>query len=71
MAIIASILPLVIFFMMPETIIRLILVGGVSILSAVIVIYTIGMEQTERNFIKEKILFPYIHLKWTHWQSGF
>ena len=55
-AIIASILPLVIFFMMPETIIRLILVGGTSILSAVIVIYTIGMEQTERNFIKEKIL---------------
>lgn len=55
-AIIASILPLVIFFMMSETIIRLILVGGTSILSAVIVIYTIGMEQTERNFIKEKIL---------------
>ena len=55
-AIIASILPLVIFFMMPETIIRLILVGGTSILSAVIVIYTIGMEQTERNFIKEKFL---------------
>lgn len=55
-AIIASILPLIIFFMMPETIIRLIIVGGTSVLSAVIVIYTIGMEQTERNFIKEKFL---------------
>lgn len=53
-AVVSAIVPLIIFFMMPETFLRLILVGSSSIISSVIVIYTIGIDQTERKFIQDK-----------------
>lgn len=54
-ALLSAVLPLVIFFMMPESVLRLLLVGTASVLSSVIVIYAIGMNQAERNFIRNKI----------------
>lgn len=55
-AFISAIFPLLIFYMMPETLFRLLLVATVSVLSSVVVIYTIGMDQAERNFIQDKFL---------------
>lgn len=39
-----------------QSIFRLLLVVVTSILSSVVVIYTIGMDQSERHFIQEKVL---------------
>lgn len=55
-AVVSAILPLIIFHLMPETLLRLLLVVVVSVLSSVAVIYTMGMEQTERNFLQDKFL---------------
>ena len=55
-AVISAAFPLIIFYMMPGTLLRLLLVSVSSILSSVFVIYTIGMDQSERNFIREKFL---------------
>ena len=55
-AISAAILPLGVFFLMPETISRLLLVGIVSVLSSTIVIYFFGVDEVERNFLQQKIL---------------
>lgn len=54
-AAIAAILPLSVYFMMPESILRLLLVGIISVLSSAFVIYTIGIDQAERKFIQEKV----------------
>lgn len=54
-AAIAAILPLSVYFMMPESILRLLLVGTISVLSSAFVIYTIGIDQAERKFIQEKV----------------
>ena len=51
----AAILPLSVYFMMPESILRLLLVGIISVLSSAFVIYTIGIDQAERKFIQEKV----------------
>lgn len=55
-AIVSAVLPLLIFYLMSETLLRLLLVAGASVLSSVVVIYTIGMDQAERNFIQDKFL---------------
>ena len=54
-ALLSAVIPLVVFFMMPVSVLRLLLVGTTSVLSSVIVIYAIGMNQAERNFIINKI----------------
>lgn len=54
-AVIAAILPVCVYFLMPETILRLLLVGIVSVFSSTIVIYTLGIDQAERKFIQDKI----------------
>ena len=54
-ALLSAIFPLVLFLVMPESILRLLLVVATSILSSVVVIYTIGMNQAERNFIRNRI----------------
>lgn len=59
-AIVASILPIIIFFTQPESLIRLILVGIACVISSVVVIYTIGIDQSERNFIRDKFLLKVI-----------
>lgn len=55
-AIIAAVFPLGVFCFMPETIFRLLLVGIVSVLSSTIVIYFLGVDETERQFIQRKVL---------------
>ena len=55
-AVIAAVFPVCVYFLMSETIFRLLLVGFVSVLSSTIVIYTFGIDQAERKFIKEKIV---------------
>ena len=54
-AVIAAILPVCVYFQMPETVLRLLLVGIVSVFSSTIVIYTLGVDQAERKFIQDKI----------------
>lgn len=55
-AVLSSALPLIIFYFMAETIFRLLLVVTTSIISSVIVIYTIGMNNAEKKFIRDKFL---------------
>ena len=55
-AIAAAILPLGVYFLMPETITRLLLVGIVSVLSSITIIYFFGIDQAERQFIQRKVL---------------
>ena len=55
-AFLSAILPVGVFLLMPETIFRLLLVGIVSVISSIIIIYSIGIDQAERKFIQGKIL---------------
>lgn len=55
-AAVSAIAPLILSFLMHETFLRLVLVGTTSVLSSVIVIYTIGVDQAERTFIQEKFI---------------
>lgn len=55
-ALISAIAPIAIFFMMPETIVRLLVVGATSVISSCAVIYTFGLDQAEKDFIQQKIL---------------
>lgn len=55
-AIVSAVLPLLIFYLMPETLLRLLLVVMASVLSSVVVIFTMGMDHTERNFVQDKFL---------------
>ena len=55
-AFMAAILPVGVFFLMPETVSRLLLVGVASVLSSSIVIYFWGIDQAERHFIQGKLL---------------
>lgn len=64
-AIISSIIPLLIFYMLPETILRLFLVAATSTFSSICIIYSIGMNRTERNFIRHK-LFSAIKCKFNY-----
>lgn len=55
-ALLAAIPSTVVFLVMPENIIRLLLVGIVSIISSIVIIYKKGIDSTERIFIQGKIL---------------
>jgi hypothetical protein len=55
-AIVSAVLPLIIFYMMPETLVRLLCVSITCVLSSVVVIYTIGIDKAEQNFIRDKFL---------------
>lgn len=55
-AAISAITPLIIFFIMSETLVRLIFIGLISVISSVITIYIIGIDQEEKNFIHNKIV---------------
>jgi O-antigen/teichoic acid export membrane protein len=50
----SAIIPVAIFCLMQENFFRLLLVGASSVLSSCIVIYTIGLDQAEKSFIKDK-----------------
>lgn len=54
-AAVSAIVPLTLFLLMDESILRLIIIGVTSILSSFIVIYSIGLDKGERIFIKEKL----------------
>lgn len=55
-AVVSAIFPLVIFNMMPETMVRLLWVSITCVFSSVVVIYTIGIDKAEQNFIRDKFL---------------
>lgn len=55
-AIISAIIPVSIFLLMPESIIRLLVVGVTSVMASCIVIYTLGLDKAERVFIQDRIL---------------
>lgn len=55
-ALISAIAPIAIFLMMPESIVRLLVVGATSVISSCAVIYTIGLDQAEKKFIQDKFL---------------
>lgn len=55
-AVASAIFPLVIFNMMPETMVRLLWVSITCVLSSFVVIYTIGIDKAEQNFIRDKFL---------------
>ena len=55
-AVASAIFPLVILNMMPETMVRLLWVSITCVLSSVVVIYTIGIDKVEQNFIRDKFL---------------
>lgn len=55
-ALLAAILPVSVYLLLPETILRLLLVCAVGVLSSTIVIYSLGVDQAERQFIQGKIL---------------
>lgn len=54
-AALSAFLPLAIFFFMPESILRLLLICISSVISSGIVIYSIGINQAERRFIQDKL----------------
>ena len=54
-AVIAAVLPICVYLLMPEAILRLLLIGGSSVFSSAVVIYFVGIDQTERHFIQGKI----------------
>ncbi len=60
-ALLSAVLPIAFYLLMDESFLRLVVVGITSILSSCVVIYTIGVDTAERNFIQEKLLskFPY------------
>ena len=60
-ALLSAVPPLVVFFMMPESVLRLLLVGTTSVLSSVLVIYAIGMNQAEQYFIRNKCRLILLH----------
>lgn len=53
-AILSSIIPILIFLIMPETLVRLAVVGVMGILSSCVVIYFIGLDSAEKHFIQSK-----------------
>lgn len=55
-AFLAAILPVGVFLLMPETILRLLLVVVVSVISSSLVIYFLGIDHAERMFIQGKML---------------
>lgn len=55
-ALLASIIPLLLRILVPESIFRLILVFSASIVSSSIVIYFLGLDDVEKKFVHEKIL---------------
>lgn len=54
-ALISAILPIIIFLLMPEGIARLLVVCISSVLSSCLVIYVIGLDKTEKEFIINKL----------------
>ena len=61
-AVISAIIPLAIFIMIPESIVRLLLVIFSSVLISCIVIYSIGLDKSEKHFVQEKV-FSKVKLK--------
>lgn len=55
-AVLSAVLPLLVFFIMPANILRLIAILTVSILSCIIVIFFIGLDQEERSYVKYKLI---------------
>ena len=55
-AVVSAVLPLIIFYLMPETLVRLLWVSITCVFSSVVVIYTIGIDKVEQNFIRDKFL---------------
>lgn len=55
-ALISAIVPIAIYLMMPESIVRLLAVGFTSVISTCAVIYTLGLDQAEKHFIQKKFL---------------
>lgn len=60
-ALLSAVPPLVVFFMMPESVLRLLLVGTTSVLSSVLVIYAIGMNKAEQYFMRNKCRLILLH----------
>ncbi len=54
--VVATLLPLAIRIMMPESILRLLLVCSTSVLTSAVAIYYIGLEKSERTIITGKVL---------------
>lgn len=61
-AAVSAIIPLTIFIMIPESIVRLLLVVFSSVLISCIVIYSVGLDKAEKHFVQEKI-FSKVKLK--------
>ena len=53
-AFVATIVPLGLRLVMNEGIIRLLIVGAVSIISSLITIYTLGLDKSEKKFMQNK-----------------
>lgn len=62
-AIFSAILPLLLYYIMEENIFRLLIIEFVSVISSIIIIYTIGIDESERFFIKNKILSKFRLIK--------
>lgn len=56
-AVLGSILPLITFYLMDDTFLRLIIVTLVSLISTSISIYTVGLNATEKRFVFSKLPF--------------
>lgn len=54
-AFLSAIIPISVYLFMPETIVRLLIVGVISISASAIFIYYLGIEKGERTFINEMI----------------
>lgn len=61
-AVVSAIIPIFIFFILPENIVRLSLVIISSVIVSSIVIYTVGLDKAEKHFVQEKI-FSKVKLK--------
>lgn len=55
-ALLSAILPFTVFVLMPESIVRLLIVGATSVIFSCIIIYNLGIDDAERNFVKDKVI---------------
>jgi len=62
-ALISAIMPVIVYIIMPETILRLFIILVISVLSSIVVIYTIGINQLERQFVQDKLRTMFLKVK--------
>lgn len=60
--IVSAIIPVIIYLSMQQTIMRLMMVCAVSLITTTVVIYQCGLDLSEKNLLREKVIKPAISI---------